>query len=212
MVLACIHGAFNILNMYRKLDDLLMDPFVDEGFYREMISYFTGRLKQICKHLIDAGADIINSGANMANGTSFGPKNFKNYVLEYEKDLNEMIRGEGAFIMYHNCGDARSLLDVYRELPFDAYETLTPPPFADMIFEEALEKFDKNVILLGNIDQVEFLKAASPEQVMERVRDIVEKGKKRGNFILSTSEFLFEGTPYENLKAFVQAGLEYGRY
>jgi uroporphyrinogen decarboxylase len=208
----CTVGAYNFLNYYRKLDDIITDPFEDEWFYRKMIRYFTDRLKKIYKLYIEAGADVINIGANNANGTLMGPLNFKKYVLEYEKELNEMVKKEGAFVLYHNCGDAGSLLDVYRELPMDAYETLTPPPLGDTIFEEALEKFNKDVTLVGNIDQVEFLKTATPEQVKERVKDIVEKGKKRGNFILSTSDFFFENTPYENIKAFVKTGLEFGKY
>lgn len=205
-------GAFNMLNLFRKLDDLLMDPYVDEGFFREMIRYFTERLKRTCKLFIAAGAELIFYGANMANGTTFGPENFKKYVLEYEKDFLEFIRNQGAYSLYHNCGDAKSLLDVYRELPFDAYETLTPPPFGDMIFEEALEKFNKNVTLLGNIDQVDFLKTATPGEVYGRVKEIVQKGKARGRFILSTSDYIFENTPLENIKAFVDAGLKYGAY
>ena len=43
---------FNMLNLFRRLDDLLIDPYVDEGFYREMIKYFTNRLKKTCNNVI----------------------------------------------------------------------------------------------------------------------------------------------------------------
>lgn len=212
LVLACIHGAYNFLNMYRKLDDILMDPYLDEGFYREMMRHFLERNLMITRQFIEAGADIINSSINMANGTSVGPDYFKKYVLEYEKELNDKIMKAGCFVHCHNCGDARSLLDVYRELPMHAYESLTPRPYGDTIFEEALEKFRSDVTLFGNIDQVDFLVKASPAEIKERVKDVVLKGKRRGNFVLSTTDWFFDGTPYENIKAFVEAGLEYGGY
>lgn len=212
LVLVCIHGAYNFLNMFRRLDDLMVDPYLDEGLYREMMRYFLDRSKILTKQMIDAGADIVNVAINMANGSSVGPEYFKKYVLEYEKELNEFIMKEGCFAHNHNCGDAKSLLDIYRDLPMDAYESLTSPPFGDTDLDEALEKFDKATTLLGNIDQVKFLVEATPEQVKDRVKGVIEKGKKRGNFILSTSDWIFDGTPYENIKAFVEAGMEYGRY
>lgn len=212
LALACIHGAYNFLNMYRKLDDILMDPYLDEGFYREMMRHFLERNIMITRQFIEAGADIINIGINMAGGTSVGPDYFRKYVLEYEKELNEKIIAAGSFAHCHNCGDASSLLDLYRELPMHAYESLTPPPYGDTIFEEALEKFKSDVTLFGNIDQVDFLVKASPAEIKERVKDVVLKGKKRGNFVLSTTDWFFDGTPYEKIKAFVEAGLEYGKY
>jgi hypothetical protein len=39
-----------------------------------------------------------------------------------------------------------------------------------------------------------------------------KKVKKRGNFILATTDYFSEGTPEENIHAFAQAGLKYGRY
>ena len=44
LTVACTHGAFNALNMFRKLDDLMTDPFTDEPFYRAMMEYFLERL------------------------------------------------------------------------------------------------------------------------------------------------------------------------
>ena len=34
-------GAFNTLNMFRKLESMMMDPMIDEAFYREMMSWVT---------------------------------------------------------------------------------------------------------------------------------------------------------------------------
>jgi len=57
-----------------------------------------------------------------------------------------------------------------------------------------------------------FLKNASAEEVKDRVKKLLCKVKPRGNFILGTSDYLSEGTPYENIKALIEAGYEYGSY
>ena len=38
------------------------------------------------------------------------------------------------------------------------------------------------------------------------------KVKPRGNWILSCSDFFFDGTSYENIFAFTEAGIEFGQY
>ena len=69
-----------------------------------------------------------------------------------------------------------------------------------------------DMALRGNVDQVEFIRKATPKEVRERVRDLLLKVKPRGNWILSTTDFFFDGTPYENIQAFAEAGREYGEY
>jgi hypothetical protein len=68
------------------------------------------------------------------------------------------------------------------------------------------------MVLRGNIDQVDFLPNATPDEVRARVRDLLVKVKPRGNWILSTTDWWVDGLPHANLEAFVDAALEYGQY
>jgi hypothetical protein len=56
------------------------------------------------------------------------------------------------------------------------------------------------------------MRQASPDEVYARVRDLLAVVKPRGNWILSTTDFFFDNTPYENIRAFSQAGHDFGRY
>ena len=212
VIFACLHGAFNALNMYRRLDDMMMDPLLDEGFYRAMLRHFTDRSKVMIRESIKNGADVFDLPINMATATAVGVDYFNRYIFEYESELMDEAHQGGTLVCSHNCGDGLGLIDTYNKMPIDAYETMTPPPFGDMDFDTALAKFNKCICLMGNIDQVEFLMKATPREVYERVKEVVLKAKKRGNFILTTSDWLFDGTPKDNVRAFVEAGLEYGRY
>ena len=44
------------------------------------------------------------------------------------------------------------------------------------------------------------------------MREVLEKAMPRGNLILSTTDFFFDGTPYENIEAFAAAGRDFGVY
>jgi len=204
-------GTFNTLNMFRKLENMMMDPYTDEGFYRAMMSYFADWDVQLNRKVVQAGADAIELGGNLATSGA-GPEFFQNYVAEYENRLARAIHAAGGRVVYHNCGDAQKIMHLYNDLDIDVWGYLTGAPFGDVVLEDALRIIRPNMALRGNIDQVEFLRKATPTQIRERVRELLDKVKPRGNWILSTSDFFFDGTSYENIKAFAQAGLEYGRY
>lgn len=204
-------GAFNMLNNYRNLELMMMDPYTDLGLYREMMGYFTERVCQLIDILARHNVDIIEMGGNLAT-SGVGEKFFLNYVFEYEKRIVDKIHSLNIFDIYHNCGDADKIMHIYNDLGFNAWGYLTPPPFGDVDIDKALRIMNKKMVLLGNIDQIEFLKKASIYDIKNRIRLLLEKVKPRGNFILSTSDWWMDDMPYENLKAFIEAGLEYGKY
>ena len=212
--IACtwIQGAFNYVERYRGLQELLTDPYDDEGFYDEMMEYFGARNFEMTRQLIAAGSDLICIEANMATGTMAGPRMFGDYIMEREEQLIDLIHSEGCYAMYHNCGDGKSLLPLIDQMSMDIYESLTPPPFGDTVLTEALDTIKPPKVLLGNLDQIDFLVHATPDEVRRRTREILESAKERGHFILATSDYISEGTPEENLYAFAQAAHEFGRY
>lgn len=207
-----IHGAFNMVGVHRKLDDLLMDPYEEEELYVEMIEYFGNRVTSLVPQLIDAGCDFLSVSGNMASGSMAGPKLFEQYVMPYEMRLIDAIHAAGGKMIYHNCGDAKFLLPLYAKMGIDQYESLTEAPFGDTVFADALRQIPLPTVLSGGIDQISFLKTASPEQVRARVREVLALAKERGGFILAASDYFSEGTPPENLQAFADAAHEFGSY
>ena len=211
LVNPCTHGAFNTLAQFRKLEDVMMDPMTDEGFYRAMMEFFLDWQMTLLREVIKAGADCVEIGGNMAT-SCVGPEYFQRYVRDYENQLARQIHAAGAFVVYHNCGDAQKIMHLYNDMDIDVWGYLTGPPFGDVILDEVLRIIRPSMTLRGNIDQVEFLRNATPSKVKQRVREVVERVKARGNWILSTTDFPFDGQPYENMHALAEAGREFGRY
>lgn len=209
--LACpiINGAFNALSTFRKLDDVLMDPLVDEGLYKEMIGFFAGWVADRATLMVQAGADAVEIGGNVA-GSSVGPSFFSCYVRPYEQHIIDAVHDAGAYLVYHNCGDAAKIMYLYNDMNIDVLGYLTPPPFGDVDLDEALRVLRPEMALRGNIDQVEFIPKSTPEEVRSRTREVAEKALARGRFIVSTTDFFFDGTPYDNIRAFVEGALAAG--
>jgi uroporphyrinogen-III decarboxylase len=204
-------GVFTYLAAFRKLDQAYVDPVEDEGFYREMMEYLLERTIRRDRKMVEAGADVIEVAGHLV-GSMAGPVFAARYVMEYEKRLIDAIRQTGVPVIFHNCGDAAKVMHLYNDLPINCWGYLTPPPFGDVDVDEALRVMRPDMALRGNVDQVEFLRSATPQQVKDRVRELLSKTKQRGNWILSTTDFPFDGTPYENIRAFGDAGREFGVY
>ena len=193
-------GAFNEVAYLVRGGSILLDPHDDEGFYRALIGYFLERNLQKLHQFVDAGADFISLGGNEANGASVGPAYFRAYVLEYEVRLMSALHQMGGRGIYHNCGRAALLLPLLRSIGMDIYESLTPAPFGDTKLERALEVMD-GVPLMGGVDQIEFLRKATPGEVRDRVQQMAQAVSGHRRFILGTSDYVNEYTPVENLRA-----------
>ncbi len=205
-------GAFNMVSMYRKLDDLLMDPYFQVDFYGAMMDYFMDREVEVFRQYAQAGADMLSCGGNVANGNVVGPAYFSEHILPYEAKLARRAQDLGLYYIYHNCGDAKKLLPLYSGIGMDMYESLTPPPYGDTDLETALSVFNPNIVLSGNIDQIDLLRYGSVEEIEEAVKKTLTAAKKRGRFILAATDYFNEETPREKILAFAEAAARHGRY
>jgi len=201
-----IPSVFNYLSSWRALDDLVTDPITNPELYGRMARYAENRLK-LALAPVFADVDMISYVGNIATGSMVGPKFFDVYVLPYEKSLVDFIQANCKGVIYHNCGDAANMIDCYNKLAPICYESMTEPPFGDNSLEECMRRFSPDITLMGNIDQVDFLRNATPEEVYSKARQLVEMSQKRGHFILGTTDLLEEGTPHKNLHALAQAVL-----
>jgi uroporphyrinogen-III decarboxylase len=93
-----------------------------------------------------------------------------------------------------------------------AWETVAEAPRGDNELAKAKEKIGNRITLIGNLDQVEFLKTASIKEVEERTERTVAAGKPGGRYIFACSDFLEKGTPFENIEAAVRTAKKCGVY
>jgi len=208
-----IDGAFNYVAFYfRPLEELLQDALDSPEFYHRMMRFLLERNKQEVAQLIAAGADVISYGGNVASSKIISEAFFRAFVLPYEKELIDFIQDQQVSVLYHNCGYARTLFNAYNDLGMHAYESLTPPPYGDTALEHAIATLRPDMVLSGNIDQIDFLMRADTAAITTQVREVLDSAKKRGNFILATTDYFHEDTPQQAIQALADAGREYGRY
>ena len=92
------------------------------------------------------------------------------------------------------------------------WETVSEASAGDNNLAEAKAFFGDSLCLLGNLDQIHFLKTASANEIAEKTRQIVAEGKPGGYYFFSTSDFLEKDTPLANVRVMIDSAKEAGRY
>jgi uroporphyrinogen decarboxylase len=131
---------------------------------------------------------------------------FREHVLPYHQKLCAALATDKPRSI-HLCGDATRHFKTLRdELNVQTFDTGYPVDFGWLRRE-----LGPHVRIQGG-PPIEFLRRATPPEVRERVRQILESGVCDGGlFLLREGNNMAPGTPWENMDALYQAGRDYGR-
>lgn len=205
-------GIYNQASRLRGMQQLMMDPYLDSALYHEYMNKITELAVEVARELAIVNGDAIGIKGNIANAGMIGGSFFDEFILPYEKRLVEAIHEAGSFTIYHNCGKAEALLPSYLDLGITAWETVAEPPQGDNDLARAKKLVGDRITLIGNLDQVVFLKTASVTEVEEKTKELVSIGKLGGRYIFAVSDLLEKNTPFENIFATVNTVKKFGYY
>lgn len=208
----CSGGAYNLASRYINVQDMMVDALADEDYYGEYMDLFTDLILEQLEYMARSEFDAIGLQGNIANGGVMGEGFFRDNVMPYEQKILRYLKDAGYPTVYHNCGKAVKLYPCYRDMDLTVWETVAIPPQGDNDLAEAKAFFGDGLILCGTLDQVHFLKTATPEQAAEAAARAVQTGKPGGHYIFACSDYLEDGTPLENVKAMIAAAKEAGVY
>ncbi len=205
-------GVFNYAAELWGIENLMMAPFINESLYTALMTKLTDAMIDYNRPLIEGGADAIGLQGHIANSGSVSVDYFMRHVFPYEKRLIDSMHAADAYTVYHNCGYAKTFYEIYCDLGMTVWETVSEPPQGDNSLTEAKKATKGRICLLGNLDQIRFLKSAVPEEVEARTREIINIGKPGGHYLFSASDFLEKGTPIANVKAMLDTAADQGAY
>jgi uroporphyrinogen-III decarboxylase len=204
-------GPFNNASMIMDHSQLYMLFLTDLPFFKKLMKFSTERTVDYTKAFIDAGADVMLVGGNVAGGF-LGAEVYEEFILPHERKYINFIREQGCPAIYHNCGEIMSLVASYKNLGANVIEPFSPYPLGDADLDKAVEIVKGDYVIIGGIDQVNVLQKGEKEQVRESTLHILEAGKRNGPFIIQSADFLEYGTPLENVETYVNIALENAAY
>ena len=206
-------SVYNLVSTYIDLQEMLMAPYEDEAYYKTYMDFFTRLVIENHEILATSQFDAVGLQGNIANGSLIGQTFFEQHIMPYEQRHLAPLIAANKPTIYHNCGKARVLYPSYKKLGITAWETISPPLQGDNDLADAKSYFsDHPLVLIGNLDQVHFLKTATPREVYDKAAELVTIGKPNAHYIFSTSDYLENNTPLENVQAMIAGARSAAKY
>lgn len=202
-----LHGPFDVALLLRGATDLMVELVLRPDDVHPMMEIATETcIQYILKQYEIVGDSMVQIMFSDDSGAQLSPELWWEFSGKYIKKMVEAMP-EGVVVLAHNCDRVGHILDMYQDTGVDGIH------FApDIDVAEAKERVGDRLALIGNMAQLDTLLNGSPGNVEEECRQMIEKGKPGGGYILSASGCLSGGTPIENIEAMVNSVEKYGRY
>jgi hypothetical protein len=151
-----------------------------------------------------------------------GMQQFKEWVYTFDKPVNDAIHAIGGKHRSHCHGNCMEFLEVMAEMGVDSIEPLEPPPFGNVNLAEAKRRLHGRMLLSGNVMSNLFNRLTDPAETRDMVKRAIDDAAAGGGFTLRTTgghAGLADNLTAEqqrnvilNIEAYVDTGLEYGKY
>ena len=152
------------------------------------------------QYYIRSGVPGVLMEQDMAgtNGPLVSPKMFREMCFPFLKQRIEHVKQFVPQVIFHNCGNNISLMDMFVKAGVDCYQSLQTT--AGMEVGRLKEMFGAKLSFWGGVP-VETLIGGTPQDVRKAVRTAMERGAPGGGFILGPSHSVAKNTKYENFMA-----------
>ena len=214
VVMVCIRSALDHnAGAVRGMQNLMMDYYDDRAFFDELVGLFHQRSLAKEKAALEGGAEFI-FGSWYFNSLSAGwsPAIFEEVFIPQIEEHVELAHRYGACYDYYDDGKLDGSMQMIADTGIDVLETCTPPPVGDLDLARAKETIGRKTTIKGYVDLLYVVQRGTPELVERTVREAMEIAKPGGGFIIGSSDSFREGTPKENISAYFQSCLKYGRH
>ena len=175
------------------------------------------RWEQYVVKLLDAGISGVfgTLGHEVALPPLLSPADFREFVVEVDLPVMQMVRERGNLIHVHCHYNLNKVLDTFIELGVNCLHPMEAPPMGDIELPEAKRRLLGKICIEGNL-QIGELQMSTPERIRELTRRIIEDAAEDGGLILSPTASPFWPTlcdrTRDNYLAFIEAGREFGAY
>ena len=139
------------------------------------------------------------------------PGFFREWIADETRENIKWWKSLGGFTLWHGCGHVKAYVEqgIFNDMRPEIVETLSQPPVGNIpSLSWARKRIDPEIITKGNIP-LDILLNGTPEAVREDVCRI-KKETEGYRHIIGLSDNILDGTPKENLRAFVEESIDSG--
>jgi len=201
-----------------SFQDYLMWAFEETDHFARTVEIIAERVMENLRRQLDCCVlDLYRIvGPEYFTPPYLPPAMFRRFVLPHVTAMTRLIHERGAKVRLHCHGKMGQVLDMILETGCDGVDPCEPPPDGDIELDELKRRCAaRGVSVWGNIE-LKLLEQGTPAQVRAEVQKIMAQAKDGGGFVLIPTagpiNVPLSPRTEANYKAFVDAGLEFGRY
>ena len=202
-IFAGMIGPFSLAARLLDVSEIMIDCYDDPDMVHLVLEKVTDFLIEYAKAYKDAGANGIVVAEPVSGLLS--PTLEAEFSAPYVKKIVDAVQDDEFLLIYHNCGPNTPLMvDSLLSFGAAAYH------FGNAVsMKKMLDKFPKDVVLMGNLDPAGVLRMATPEEVKAKTLELLSECASYPNFILSSGCDMPPMTPWKNIDAFFNANNEF---
>jgi len=197
-------GPFSLAAQVFGVEKMMYGMFRDKAGVHAVLEFATEFSFRYYEPAIKAGARILSIGEPTSSGDLISHRHFEEFALPYQKKFMQRVKQAGALNLLHICGDITDRLDL---IPDSGADVISVDYKVDLARVKAV--VDTRLAIAGNVNPTAVLESGSPEDVAAVSRDCIEKAGQDGNFILMPGCDIPPGVPPENIRAFIETGLNW---
>ena len=197
----------------RGMDNLLVDFYDNPKLARVLLDKITEINAQVSARFAEAGVDILwlADDIGLQSTTLMSLAMWREWLkprlkrlIDSAKQLNPHIH-----IFYHSDGFIEPVIPELIEIGVDILNPVQPecmnPIKLKKLYRDQLSFF-------GTIGVQTVMPFGTPQEVRQKVKEMVEGVGQGGGFIIAPTHFVQIDVPWKNVQAFFEAVEEFGRY
>jgi hypothetical protein len=140
-----------------------------------------------------------------------GPRAFETLNVRFVRELAEAVRREGMGSIYYFCGNPAGKWDLLFSVGADAVSLEESKKGFVIDIEEVVARAAGRCAVLGNLDAIHLLPAASEEMLRAEIARQIAAGRRNGSrFLMSLGSPVTPGTPVERVRRYCELVREMG--
>jgi uroporphyrinogen decarboxylase len=199
------HGAgiFEHLSQLMSYEQLSFALYDQPDLVQAIADRVGELILKFYEHLLSLDRVIaIFQGDDMGfrTGTLIAPGDLRKYILPWHKKFAALVHQHNRSYFLHSCGNLEMIMeDLISDVGIDgkhSYEDVIIP------VQEFQQKYGDRIAVLGGLD-INILTEATPGQVREQTRFLVETCGSRGRYAVGSGNSIPSYIPVENYLAMV---------
>jgi len=182
----------------------------------EAIRVFAQRIRDHAIRAFEAGLKPVFGwvGPEVCIPPLMSPKDFDEFVSQFDKPLIDLIHERGGYAWVHCHGKMGPVLERFVEMGVDVLNPVEPPPMGDVTLTEAFARTGDRMALEGNIETHDLM-TASRERMRQLIHEAIEAGCGHRFILCPSSGYMEWPRPserlIENFLTFIQEGVRCAR-